>query len=84
VRDNLSHLTNLHFIDRPWWQIYGEENSYSKQKHTQPANNNSDHEGDERHNTKVDERMYNREAKITDLVEEHLEIKEKTKKWGGG
>jgi methyl-accepting chemotaxis protein len=33
VKDNLLHLTNdLHIIYHPLRQIYGEENSYSKQK----------------------------------------------------
>jgi hypothetical protein len=43
---------------------------------TQPANNSSGHEGDERHNTKVDERMHSEDAKIVDIVGKHLQIKE--------
>jgi hypothetical protein len=44
---------------------------------TQPANNSSGQEGDDQHSTKVDGRMHNGEAKIADLVGEHLQIKEK-------
>jgi len=45
---------------------------------TQPANNNSDHGGDEWHNTKVDGRMHNCGSKIVDLVSEHLPKKKKS------
>jgi hypothetical protein len=45
---------------------------------TQPANNSSGHERYERHNTQVNGRMYNGEAKITNLIEKHLQTKEKT------
>jgi hypothetical protein len=43
---------------------------------TQPANNSSGHEGDERHNTKVDGQMYSENVKITDLIRKHLKTKE--------
>jgi hypothetical protein len=46
----------------------------------QPANSSSGQGGDERHSTKVDERMYSREMKIADLVREHLQTKKKTRK----
>jgi hypothetical protein len=39
---------------------------------------------DERHNIEVDRRMHSGEAKITDLVGEHLKIKENTRMGGGG
>jgi hypothetical protein len=44
---------------------------------TQPANNSSAQRGDERHNTEVDGRMYSREIKVADLIEEYLQTKEK-------
>jgi hypothetical protein len=44
---------------------------------TQPASSSSDHGRDERHNTKVDGRMYSEDAKIANLVGEHLKTKEK-------
>jgi hypothetical protein len=49
---------------------------------TQPANNINDQGGDKQHNTKVDGQMHSRNVKITDLVGEHLQTKEKTRmKW---
>jgi hypothetical protein len=42
----------------------------------QLSKNNSDHRRDERHNTKVDERMHSEDAKIVDIVGKHLQIKE--------
>jgi hypothetical protein len=51
---------------------------------TQPTNNSSCQGGDERHIMKVDGRMHSRDAKIADLVGEHLQTKEKTKMGGGG
>jgi hypothetical protein len=53
---------------------------------TQPANSSSDHGGDERHNTEVNGRMHSGDAKIADLVGEHLQTKEKKKpkNRGGG
>jgi hypothetical protein len=45
---------------------------------TQLANNSNGHEGDERHNTEVDGRMYSGYTKIADLVGEYLQTKEKT------
>jgi hypothetical protein len=47
------------------------------------TNSSSGHRGDEQHNTKVDEDMHSREAKIIELVGEHLQTKEKTKIGGG-
>jgi hypothetical protein len=46
---------------------------------TQPANNINGQRGDERHNTKVDGQMHSINTKITDLVGEHLQTKEKTR-----
>jgi hypothetical protein len=45
---------------------------------TQSANNNGQR-GDVRHIMEVDRRMHSEDAKITNLVEEHLQTKEKTK-----
>jgi hypothetical protein len=53
MNDNPLHLTNIYLIDRSWWQIYGEENSYSKQKHNQQYSS-SRHGGVERYNTEED------------------------------
>jgi len=39
---------------------------------TQLANSNSGYGRDERHNMEVDGRMHNGDAKIVNLVEEHL------------
>jgi hypothetical protein len=50
---------------------------------TQLANSSRGHERDEQHNTEVDERMRNGDAKIVDLVEEHLQTKEKISMGGG-
>jgi len=41
----------------------------------QSANNNSSQGGDEQHSTEVDERMHSGDAKIADLVGEHLQTK---------
>jgi len=51
---------------------------------TQPANNNNNQGEGEWHNTEVVRRMHIRDAKITDLVGEHLQTKEKTRVRGGG
>jgi hypothetical protein len=79
VRDNPSHLTNIHLIDRSWGQIYREENSYLKQKYNQQTAAARSHGGDEQHNTEVDRRMHNGYAKSGDLVGEHVQTKEKLK-----
>jgi hypothetical protein len=50
---------------------------------TQPTNNSNGHRGLKRHNTEVDGQMHSGEAKIVDLVGEHLQIKEITKMRGG-
>jgi len=50
---------------------------------TQSANNSSGQEGDDRHTTEVDGRMHSGEAKIADLIREHLQIKEKKSEWEG-
>jgi hypothetical protein len=42
---------------------------------TQAVNNSSGQWGDERHNTKVDGRMHSGDAKIVNLVGEHLQTK---------
>jgi hypothetical protein len=43
----------------------------------QPTNISSGQKWNERHNTKVDGRMHNGDAKIVNLVGEHLQTKEK-------
>jgi hypothetical protein len=45
----------------------------------QPANSSSGQRKGKRHSTKVDGQMYSKYVKITDLVEEYLQTKEKTK-----
>jgi hypothetical protein len=59
VRDNPSHLTNLHFIDR--------HESISKEKKILIHR-----EGDEQYNKKVDEQMHSKDAKIADMIIEYL------------
>jgi hypothetical protein len=49
----------------------------------QPAKSSSSQGGDERHNTVVYGCMHSGEAKITDLIGEHLQTIEKTKMGGG-
>jgi hypothetical protein len=41
----------------------------------QPANSNSSHGGDKRHNTEEDGRMHCEDVKIDDLIGEHLQTK---------
>jgi hypothetical protein len=50
---------------------------------TQPGKSINNHREDERHNTEVNGRMHSGEAKIADLVREHLQIKKKIKKKKG-
>jgi hypothetical protein len=50
----------------------------------QPANSNSNHGWDERHNTEVNGRMHSEDAKIADMVGVHLQTKEKTRMGGRG
>jgi hypothetical protein len=44
---------------------------------TQPTNSSSSQGEDERHNTNVNGWIHNGEAKITDLIREHLQTKKK-------
>jgi hypothetical protein len=44
---------------------------------TQPANNSNGQGGDEWYSTEVNWWMHNGDAKIVDLIEEHLQTKEK-------
>jgi hypothetical protein len=48
----------------------------------QPANSRSGYGGYERHNIEVGGRMHSEDAKIADLIGEHL-TKKKTTKWKG-
>jgi hypothetical protein len=49
----------------------------------QLVNNSIIQRGVERHNTNIDERKHSGDAKIADLVREHLQTKEKTRMGGG-
>jgi hypothetical protein len=44
---------------------------------TQLANSSSGQGGDERHSAEVNRQMHSEEIKIVDIVEEHLQTKEK-------
>jgi hypothetical protein len=50
---------------------------------SQPANSSICYGGDAQYNTEVDERMHREDVKITDLVGEHLQTKEKTRMGDG-